>query len=359
MKQRYHLLAWLAVPLALSGASSNAQLVDPEPAPAPTPPGVESPAPAPSPSPVVPATPETTPAMVSQPADEVMELVAAVPPVAPVQRERPFLAIAGVKPVAGPVDLITLALWRRLADSQRFVMPDRGDAERRLSGMALSPESLEQLSTAQTVARAFNADYVVYGAVFEMERQIRAYLEADGKSQRFETRAQLDVELKLLRVADGSVAVTRRIRKEHFRPGRFQDATPLYQTLADQVAVDFADAVLTALPIRAIVAQVKPGKNGIIIIDAGSSRGIVSQYDLNVFRYENVTMPDGKVIQRQVDICLARPVRVQGGLTEARPGRYWRGAMSTGWRFDDRLLDQISPGMYVETVLRQRVGMFR
>ncbi len=357
MKRGVCLLSWFVVPMTLIGVPSTAQLVDPEPAPVPASPGVDAPAPAPVapelPVPVAVGTTTGDTKAAAVPTD------AQTQPVATVQRERPFLAIAGVKPVAGPVDLVTLALWRRMADSQRFVMPDRGDAERRLAGMALSPDSLEQLTTAQAVARAFGADYVVYGAVFEMERQIRAYLEADGKSQRYETRAQLDVELKLLSVADGSVVVTRRIRKETFRPGRFQDATPLYQTLAEQVAVDFVDAVLTAMPIRAIVAQVKPGKNGIIIIDAGSSRGIVPQYDLNVFRYENVTMPDGKVIQRQVDVCLARPVRVQSGLTEARPGRYWRGAMSTGWKFDDKLLDQISPGMYVETVLRPRVGLFR
>ena len=118
-----------------------------------------------------------------------------------------------------------------------------------------------------------------------------------------------------MQVSNGNVVCNQQISRTNEKGGSFIDASSLYQRCAMVASDIYVRAAQEALPIKATVLKVTVGKNGTLLVDAGSRQGITDDYDFNLFTFEPVALPDGKMINKQIDLFLLRPSNVQPNLT--------------------------------------------
>ncbi len=329
-----------AAPAPAAAAPAAAAQAAPAPA---TPAGTETviaPAPADAAAPVV--------------SSEAQSLVADVKPAAP------MLVVAGFKmPQNTSLSEIVLSeIWDSLSSSKRFRMPDRGDTAKMISDMQIANSALVEKASAIAIGKKLGADYVMYGEVVRMDREILT-LAGDNNTKRYLTRAYLTVDWSVVQVSSGLVVLNQRIIRTNEKGGSFIDASSLYQRCALVASDIYVRALQEALPIKATVLKVTVGKNGIILVDIGSRQGVTNDYDFNLFTFEPVALPDGRMINKQVDLFLLRPATIQPNLSELRAGRYSRAALGLGWKWDDKLTEKAQVGYYVETRLRVKEGLLK
>lgn len=224
--------------------------------------------------------------------------------------------------------------------------------------MQLANSALLEKASAIAIGKKLGADYVLYGEVSRMDREILT-LAGDNNSKRYLTRAYLTVDWSVVQVSSGNVVVNQRIARTNEKNGSFIDASPLYQRCALVASDIFVRALQEALPIKATVLKVTIAKNGTVLVDVGSRQGVTDDYDFNLFTFEPVALPDGKMINKQIDLCLLRPTTIQPNLSELRAGRYSRAALGLGWKWDDNLTEKAQVGYYVETKLRVKEGLLK
>ncbi len=333
-----------------------------EPAPA-TPAAVSAAPAAAAPAPAV-AVPANAEAVVAAPApadvstttvvSEAQTLVADVKPAAP------MLVVAGFKmPQNTSLSEIVLSeIWDSLSRSKRFRMPDRGDSAKTIVDMQIANPALVEKASAIAIGKKLNADYVLYGEVVRMDREILT-LAGDNNTKRYLTRAYLTVDWSVVQVSSGNVILNQRIIRTNEKGGSYIDASALYQRCALVASDIYVRALQEAMPIKATVLKVTVGKNGTVLVDIGSRQGVTDDYDFNLFTFEPVALPDGRMINKQVDLFLLRPVTIQPNLSELRAGRYSRAALGLGWKWDDKLTEKAQVGYYVETKLRVKEGLLK
>ena len=386
---------FMSLSVAQGAANKTAAApVAPAPAPAPAKPAPAAPAtpapaaPAPAAPAVAPETPATPAPAVAEPApaatpaqpeatapeapaapaaavpaaavEENAEATAAPVPVADIKPAAPMIVVAGFKmPQNTSVgDIVMTEVWNSLADSKRFRMPDRGDMNKAIAEMQLPNSALVEKSTALAIGKKLGADYVLYGEVTRMDREILT-LAGDNNTKRYLTRAYLNVDWSLVQVSNGNVVCNQQISRVNEKGGSFIDASALYQRCAMVASDIYVRAAQEALPIKATVLKITVGKNGTLLVDTGSRQGVTDDYDFNLFTFEPVALPDGKMINKQIDLFLLRPTNVQPNLTELRPGRYSRAALGLGWKWDDKLMEKAQVGYYVESRLRVKEGLLK